>query len=353
MNFLTEFIGLINIFFFAILLIVFSILIFFHIFSEIKNKRNLKLSQKLITLLDNEKKRESAIQKKKALFSANGLRILLSVSYKLNSEQKEALRKILSGKKFSDYFRNNLTFKKQPLALLTTRIIAEYKLDFFTPEILLNLKRWESDSEAQQVGLLALFANGRNKELLQLFANEDFKFHISFRTTQELIENLQGDKVEFFKALLSKKCDIYIYRACIQSIGKENLKELSEYVTSFLSSKNLNLLISTTRALGDLNYKPAKEKLEELLKESEWELTCVIVEALAKIDPKGCYETILPFVFHKEWWVRYRTAESLVSISDKEKLLSDIKKHNDKYADEIISYMIQKKELTEEGVENV
>ena len=304
-------------------------------------------------LLDDDKKREIAIQKKRTLFSANGLRILLSISYKLNSEQKEALRNILSNKKFSDYFRSNLTFKKQPLALLTTRVIAEYKLDFFTPEILLNLKRWESDSEAQQVGLLALFANGRNKELLQLFANEDFKLHISFRTMQELIETLQGNKIDFFKALLSKKCDSYIYRACFQSIGKENLTELSEHIITFLNSKNLNLLISTTRALGDLKYMPAKEKLEELLKESEWELTCVIVEALAKIDPKGCYETILPFIFHKEWWVRYRTAETLVSISDNEKLLSDIKKRNDKYADEIIAYMLQKKELTEEGVENV
>ena len=103
--------------------------------------------------------------------------------------------------------------------------------------------------------------------------------------------------------------------------------------------------ISTARALGELKYKPAKDMLLKMLPESDWELTSAIVEALSKISPEDCYEIILPFVYHKEWWVRYRTAEILVSLQDSDKLITDIEKSKDKYASEIVAYMLQRKEL--------
>ncbi len=345
MNFLIEFIDYINIAFFTILVVFVLVLVFFHIYSGAKVKANKRLAKRIIKLLEEGEKGESKIKKIKKLFTPNGIRLLENLATTVDEEKLEMLRKVLSTEKFTRYFRDNLTFKNQSVALLTTKMTAELKLDGFIPEILTNIKRWENDSEAQQVGLLALCLNGKKKALVELLSHKDFKLMVSFRTMQELIESFNGDKIKLFKELLSRSCDTYIYRACIQSIGNEKIYELAEEVMLFLNSENLNLRISATRALGELKYKPAKDMLLKILPESDWELTSAIVEALSKISPEDCYETILPFVFHKEWWVRYRTAEILVSLQESDKLITDIEKSKDKYASEIVEYMLQRKEL--------
>ncbi len=344
-KYLIEFIDYINIVFFTILVGFVLVLIIFHIYSGAKVKSNKRLAKRITKLLDEGEMGESKIKKIKKLFTPNGIRVLENLVGTVDEEKFEILRKILSTEKFTRYFRDNLTFKNQSVALLTTKLIAEIKLDGFIPEILTNIKRWENDSEAQQVGLLALCLNGKKKALVELLSHKDFKLMVSFRTIQELIESFNGDKISLFKELLSRNCDTYIYRACIQSIGNEKIYELAEEIISFLNSENLNLRISVARALGELKYKPAKDMLLKMLPESDWELTSAIVEALSKISPEDCYETILPFVFHKEWWVRYRTAEILVSLQDSDKLITDIEKSKDKYASEIIEYMLQRKEL--------
>lgn len=344
-KYLIEFIDYINIVFFTILVGFVLVLIIFHIYSGAKVKSNKRLAKRITKLLDEGEMGESKIKKIKKLFTPNGIRVLENLVGTVDEEKFEILRKILSTEKFTRYFRDNLTFKNQSVALLTTKLIAEIKLDGFIPEILTNIKRWENDSEAQQVGLLALCLNGKKKALVELLSHKDFKLMVSFRTIQELIESFNGDKISLFKELLSRNCDTYIYRACIQSIGNEKIYELAEEIISFLNSENLNLRISVARALGELKYKPAKDMLLKMLPESDWELTSAIVEALSKISPEDCYETILPFVYHKEWWVRYRTAEILVSLQESDKLITDIEKSKDKYASEIIEYMLQRKEL--------
>lgn len=349
-KFLIDFMDYINIIFLAILVVFVVILITFHIYSGAKVKANKRLVKKIIILLGEGEKGENKIKKIKKLFTPNGIRVLENLVKIIDEDKLEILRKVLSTEKFTKYFRDNLTFKNKSVALLTTKMTAELKLDGFIPEILTNIKRWENDSEAQQVGLLALCLNGKKKALVELLSHKDFKLEVSFRTMQELIESFNGDKVSLFRELLSRKCDVYIYRACIQSIGNEKIYELAEEVMSFLNSENLNLRISTARALGELKYKPAKEVLLKILPDSDWELTSAIVEALSKISPEDCYETILPFVYHKEWWVRYRTAEILVSLPDNDKLINDIEKSKDKYASEIVEYMLQRKKLIGERV---
>lgn len=350
LKFLIEFMDYINIVFFTILVVFVLVLIIFHIYSGAKVKANKRLEKRIIRLLDEGEKGESKIKKIKKLFTPNGIRLLENLATNVDEDKVESLRRILSTEKFTRYFRDNLTFKNQSVALLTTKMIAEIKLDGFIPEILTNIKRWEDNSEAQQVGLLALCLNGKNKALVELLSHKDFKLTVSFRTMQELVESFNGDRIPLFKELLSRNCDTYIYRSCIQSIGNEKIYELAEDIMPFLNSENLNLRISTARALGELKYKPAKDILLKILQDSDWELTSAIVEALSKISPEDCYEIILPFVYHKEWWVRYRTAEILVSLQDSDKLITDIAKSNDKYASEIIEYMLQRKELMKERV---
>lgn len=345
LNFIIEFIDYINIIFLAILVVFVFVLITFHIYSGAKVKANKRLAIRIEKLLYDGEKGEKKIIRIKKLFTPNGMRVFENLAFTVDKEKLELLRKVLSTEKFTKYFRYNLTFKNQSVALLTTKLIAELKIDGFTPEILTNIKRWENDSEAQQVGLLALFLTGKKKALVELLSHKDYKLSVSFRTIQELIESYNGDKISLFKELFSRECDVYIYRACIQCIGNENIQELAEDVMLFLDSENLNLRISATRALGELRYNSAKEKLLEMLDSSEWELISAIVEALSKISIEDCYETILPFVYHKEWWVRYRTAEVLVSLPQNDKLIEDIEKSKDKYASEIVEYMLQRKKL--------
>ena len=274
MKILAEFINLANIIFAVILVAFVLMLIGFHFYTEIKALLNKRLENKIKNLLDGDEKSRSRISKIRSLYTVRGIRVLHNLSKNLDDPQAELLREALSTEKFSKYIRANLTFKKQAIAILTTKLIGDLKLNEFTPEVLSNLKKWEDHSETQQIGLLALILNNRERELTELLSYEGFRLAISFRATKELMEAFPGNKKEFFKELLSRKCDTYIYRACMHCIGNENISELAPQVMEFLSSENLNVRISATRALGALKYVPAKEKLQELLHHSEWELSC-------------------------------------------------------------------------------
>ncbi len=352
LKFIIEFIDYVNIVFLTILAVFVLVLIVFHIYSGAKVKSNQRLAKRITTLLGEGDDGTKKIKKIKKLFTPNGMRVLENLSETIDEDELELLRKVLSTENFTKYFRDNLTFKNKSVALLTTKLIAEFKLDGFMPEILTNIKRWEKDSEAQQVGLLALFLNGKKNAIVELLSHKDFKLAISFRTMQELMECFNGDKASLFKDMIARECDVYVHRACIQCIGNEKIYELAEDVQLFLDSENLNLRISSARALGELEYKPAKEKLLKILPESDWELISAIVEALSKISIEDCYETILPFVYHKEWWVRYRTAKILVTLPENDKLIEDIEKSNDKYANEIVEYMLQRKKLVGSVLKN-
>lgn len=349
MKIFTETIDYMNIILSVVLVSFVFILIGLHIFTELKDKKKKKIKRKILQLIDNDDNSVTDICSIKKIRSIDGIRVLDEMAKELNSVQLSVLRVAVADKEYEKYLKKTISSKKHSVAVLTTKLVGEFRLSHFVPEIMNNLKRWNKHAEAQQIGLLALFLNGCHKELVDLLSDKSFSLIISFRTIQELVESFSGDKEKFFKELLLLDCDTYIKRACIQTIGNEGIVSLAEQVMGFLDSENLNILVSTTRSLGALKYLPAKEKLIKKLENCEWELSCAIVEALAKIDAENCYEIILPFVFHKEWWVRYRTAETLVSLPKNEKLIEDIEKSGDKYATEIVSYMLERKKLMKEG----
>ncbi len=348
MKLLTETIDLVNIIFSIILFSLVFVLIAFHIYTEIKDKRSKRLEKKLFELINKDNVSTLGICKIRRIYTMNGLRALEEISKKLNPTQLVVLRATLSEEKFLKFVKRQLNSKQLSKAVLATKLVIGLGYNQFNKEIVNNLKRW-NNSEAQQIGLLALFLNGCKNELIALFSDESFKLLISFRTSQELVSSYSGDKIDFFKTLFKEKIDNYILRASIQTIGAEKITELSDMVMVYLDSENLNIAISAIRALGDLKCKKVEDKLVVMLQESEWEVTCAIVEALAKINPEKAYDIIFPFVFHTEWWVRLRTAEALVSLPDNEKLIRDIKNSQDKYALEMISYMIEKNKLIKAG----
>ena len=349
MRFFADSIVLINIIFSVILFFLVIFLIGFHTYAEAKNKKVKKLEDKIYKLISKTDASPLGINRIRHIRTINGLRSLEIISKKMNSEQISILKEALSCEKFFKFIKKSLKSRHQSEAILTTKLIIALGFEQFTEEIVCNLNRWNNNSEAQQISLLALVVNGCKNELVKLVTDNSFKLLISFRTTQEIIASFSGDKVDFYSTLLKCNCDNYIKRACIQTIGNENITQLSNEVLSFVDSENLNLLISAIRALGNLKYTPVKERLVVILQEADWELTCAVVEALAKIDPENSYDIIFPFVFHEEWWVRFRTAEALVSLPNNKRLLEEKEICQDKYAFEMVSYMLQKKNLLKAG----
>ncbi len=349
MRFFADSIVLVNIAFSAVLLFLVVFLIVFHAHAEAKNKKTIKLEEKIYKLISKADISANDIKKLKAIYTLNGLRALETISKKMTPEQIYALNEALSNEKFFKFVKKNLNSKHQSNAILTTKLIIALRFEQFTEDIVYNLKRWNDNSEAQQISLLALFVNGCKDELVELMSDSSFKLLISFRTSQELVASFSGDKIDFYNTLINCNCDNYIKRACIQIIGNENIVQLSEEILKFIDSENLNLLISSIKTLGNLKYTPIKERLVVMLQDANWEITCAIVETLAKIDPINSYEIIFPFIFHEEWWVRFRTSEALALLPDNERLLRDVKLSQDKYAIEMVSYMLERKKLMKAG----
>ncbi len=353
MSVLSEAISLMNIIFSAILIFFVIVLISYHLYSELKIRTIRRVEEKFLKFINDGSDSAKQICNIKRLYTLNGIRALERLTKKLDYSQLDVLKDVLSAEKFLTFLRESLNSKKQSYAILATKLIIALEFNDFTSEIVINIYRWKENSEAQQISLLALFVNGCKKELVDLLTDPDFSLLLSFRTSQELVASYGGDKVDFLRTMMTTSCDNYIIRACILTAGNEKITELANLIITFLDAENLNLRITAIRALGKLKYVPAEERLVVILQESNWELVCAIVEALAKINSAKTYDIIFPFVFHEEWWVRYRTAEVLVSHTDNKKLLNDIMLSGDKFALEMVNYMIEKQALQKVREKNV
>lgn len=353
MRVLSEAIGLMNIIFSAILIFLVIVLVSYHLYSELRIRTIRRVEEKFLNFINNGSDSAKQICDIKHLYTLNGIRALEMITKKLDSLQLDVLKEALSNEKFLMFLKESLNSRKQSYAILTTKLIIALGFNQFTSEIVNNIHRWKEDSEAQQISLLALFVNGCEQELVDLLTDPDFSLLLSFRTSQELVASYGGNKVDFFRTMMTTSCDNYIVRASILTVGNEKLTELASLIITFLDAENLNLRITAIRALGNLRYLPAEERLVVMLQESNWELICAIVEALAKINSVKSYDVIFPFVFHEEWWVRYRTAEILVLYSDNKKLLNDIRLSEDKFALEMVNYMIEKQALQKVREKNV
>ena len=82
----------------------------------------------------------------------------------------------------------------------------------------------------------------------------------------------------------------------------------------------------------------------------QWEIRCAAVDALAVLDSKGCYKAILPCLCDPVWWVRFHAAEALALLPCRERLLEDVRKSGDRYAREMLQYIIERNLILMGGV---
>ena len=84
----------------------------------------------------------------------------------------------------------------------------------------------DRDTAVQEIGLLALFLQGRQAQIVQLFAEKKFQIVLSFRSLHELFVHYQGEKCAFYQEILSGDCDPYVYKACIRAAGEDGCTAL-------------------------------------------------------------------------------------------------------------------------------
>ena len=234
--------------------------------------------------------------------------------------------------------------------LLITKLIGQLQIPGYTSDIEKNFMRWTKDAMVQEIGLLTLFMLGQRDQVIRLLSDPQFRILLSFRTLHELFLHYHGDCAEFYKMLFPKAQDQYVRRACIRGIKDNNCKELCEMILPELSSPHMNVRLEAMRTLGRLGYTPAAGTIRELTRHEAWEVRCAAVDALASLDCEGCYDTILQCLYDRVWWVRFHAAEALAALPCRDTLLSDVRTSGDRYAQEMLQYVIERDGILAGGV---
>ena len=268
----------------------------------------------------------------------------------MSPQRRELLRSIiLADNWYSLHLHRCLATRSYDKAGIYTKLIADLQLPGFEKDVLRNLHRWPTHADNQEIGLLVLFVCGCHDELVELFTDKSFKLTLSFRSLQELFANYAGDHAQLYRDLLGIDCDLYVTRACIRGIGEDGLVELCPLVAEYLTSENMNLDIDVIRTLGNLGYTPAADAIREYTNHEQWSVRSVAVSALAELEPDSCYDQLLRGLCDPEWWVRFHAAEALAKHWDAQKLLDDVEALDDRYAFEMMRYIIERNEIMKGG----
>ncbi len=308
------------------------------------------LSGQIYQLLDPEGE-ISSLREIRGICSSRGIMAMSIVVEEVDAGKKELLRGIiLQDVWYQQYIRKSLRSRNDDRVGIVTKLVAELRLNGFEDDVIANLHRWTNHADNQEISLLALFFCGCGNELRSLFLEPGFRLILSFRSVLELFACYSGDHGELYRGLLGTDCDQYIVRACVRGIGQDGLQDLCPLVETYLKADNSNLVIDAIRTLGKLHYAPATDAVRSYTEHAEWSVRSVAVTALAQIDPENCYETLLHCLCDREWWVRFHAAEALGKLLGHPDLLEEVRTLNDRFAFEMMRYILERNELLGEEV---
>lgn len=287
----------------------------------------------------------ASLREIRGLRTRRGVQVLEMVAREVDGKQREALRFAVCEDWYRKYILSHLSARSGGTSVLITKLIAELAIPDYTDFIVRNLLRSAKNADAQQIGMLALFVTGQEDALIRLFTDDSFKLILSFRTLYELFHSYGGNRSSLYRRLLTNANDVYVRRACIHGIGANNCVELSEMILPNLYASNANVLIETVRAMGKLLYGPAKDRIYELMRGESWALRTAAIDALIRLDPEHCYDALFLCLQDKVWWVRFHAAEALMQLPCRARLLDDVRNSGDRYALEMIRYMLERETL--------
>lgn len=350
----------------AVILILFTLaLIVLHFLTNAENKSVQRIREQILRLISPNTKMEFLRGQVYEIIDGNaervtlrgvhgirtqrGIQVLEMISRVVEGKQKGILLQAINEDWFSRCLYKKLTGKNRDAALISTKLIAQLGAKGYIGEIEDNLMRWPERADVQEICLLAMFMQGQEYRLAVVFSEPWFNLVLSFRTLQELISCFPDDRSGLYSSLLKYAPDKYVKRACIRGIGIDGYSDMCKLLVPYLSAEDQNIKLEAIRTLGRLGYTPVSDRIAALTRHERWEVRCAAVDAIAAIDRQNCYDTVFSCVCDSEWWVRFHAAEILVALPCRERLLADIEASDDRYAREIVRYMIERESILKKG----
>lgn len=118
-------------------------------------------------------------------------------------------------------------------------------------------------------------------------------------------------------------------------------------------SKNDEIHYCAIRYLGKYKFEKSYDKLCKLAKKEEakkWEYSAIASTALAIYPSEQTVDILKNNLYSKSWYVRFNSAESLKKLGITYSFLADVIDGNDRYASEILRYMLEKNETERRSV---
>ena len=286
-----------------------------------------------------------SIPNRSALFNRRGVGILLRVFEEMNDNGRAALRELLLRMGYGNFVAKYLEGSdNQDVLVEMVRMVAELGMADKADRVSALLYTYRDNVELQYRAFLTLSRLGSTENLVRVCMDKDFVQTLSFRSLQQILVSYAGNQEQLYADLLNAP-DPYVVRICIKRIGTGNMRRLAPLVERWLDSDNMNLLIDTVRTLGALHYVPAAARIATLISHERWEVRGMAVTALSELDGNSYVDQFVQALQDKEWQVRYNAGKALRDVPDKEALRKKVQATGDKYALEMLEYMMQTAEM--------
>ena len=344
------------------MLLVTLLLFLLHLTRAVSNRRIQKMREKLLCLISGE---ADASRMKTKLYemlqpggtvkqlkdirgirTLRGLRVISETADEISGEAWEKLSGEAGGNWYSAYLKRQFKGSNLEAILLTVKLVGSLRISQFTQNVVAQIYYHRAATQMQHIGMLALCMLGAEREVVALSRDQTIASLLSFRTLEEVFSTYSGDKKNLCRKLITTAADQYIRRTCIKTIGTSGYIELGDLVVPFLKSSQLNARIDAVRALGQLRERAGYMQVLAFAQDIRWEMRAVVATALGAYGVKENFETLIRLLCDKEWWVRYRAAEALLRYPDRDTLLSRVDQTNDRFAQEMMRFALDKDALT-------
>jgi hypothetical protein len=263
-------------------------------------------------------------------------------------ESGAPLTKVLRSGRYEHCMQKFMRSKDLTFTILVIRIVGLLRLKYFKDQILQMMADNKDNLELQYAGFLALSLMGMRSNLVQLFEQLEYTKGLSFRSLKEIFAAYSGDKASLYRDLLNSP-DPYIRRIAIKNIGDDGIKKLANRLLPLLDTEDINLRYDLIRTFGQLRSASAGNAIVQTLESPNWTLRNAAVMALASIDVRKYLPQMIQGLKDKDWWVRINSARELCRHITPDELNKLIPGLNDRYASEILTYVIEEKKMLGAG----
>ena len=333
----------------SIILYFFCVLLYIHITSMIRDRAKDKIKAKIMSAI--KLRRDHGIATPlfnlislNKLLSRHGLIILNEMFEQCNQASRQTLRSLIYNCGYESFIRRKLQARNLNDLILVVRLVGELGLKKLAGEVIRLLYKYKDDIDLQYQSFLTLSQLACRDQLVRICMDRGFIHRLSFRSLQEALKTYSGNKPDLYRALL-KSPDRYIVRICMKRIGAEHFISFAQDLMLYLDSDDYNTVIDAARALGQLGYDNAAPKLIALMSHKKWEVRNIAASALGAIDANRYANELVNALHDSEWHVRFNAAKALSTTDRSGEFLQTVRLSGDRYAFEILSYMIQNPQL--------